>query len=156
MDEQFCVKSLDEGDVAFLGSVLESGALLEDEHFHIAEKILLDFASRRQIAKGDLVVLNGLPRHIGQAGDVDVLQDVRTVIALSCTPEVVFERIGTNAGGDRDERCDDNMDAVRRRLDVYRLRTKKLLDHYHRRSVKIITVQIGAAWSVQDMLKAIG
>jgi len=37
---------------------------------------------------------------------------VTAVISLECTPEVVCERIGQNAGGDRAGRSDDDLPAI--------------------------------------------
>ncbi|MDK1032856.1 MAG: hypothetical protein QGD94_12675 [Planctomycetia bacterium] len=48
-------------ELDFLAGVLRSGALLEDEHFHIAEKLLTSFIAERRITGEDILVLNGLP-----------------------------------------------------------------------------------------------
>ena len=61
------VLGLGRQDIEFLRKVLETGALLENEHFPIARRILQSFLSRRSARPQTLVVLNGLPRHAGQA-----------------------------------------------------------------------------------------
>ena len=71
-----------------------------------------DFVRRARLDPDDLVVLNGLPRHVEQARDVDAHVRVEAVILLDCTPEVALERIRTNAGGDRGGRADDNVEVA--------------------------------------------
>jgi adenylate kinase len=117
-------------EVDFIREILTKGRLLENEHFHIAEKILKTFIAERQTGHDDLTVLNGLPRHIGQAADIDRIIYVRAVIHLKCTPEVVVHRIQTNAGGDREHRTDDALAAVCNKLTLFEERTKPLIDHY--------------------------
>ena len=142
-------------DVEFLRDVLRTGALLEDEHFHIAEKVLRAFLAERRAAARGLVVLNGLPRHAGQADDVAGIVDVRAVIELACPPDVVLARICHNAGGDRAGRGDDDEPAVRGKLETYRGRTALLLDHYRRHGAAVLTVDVTAGTSAQDVRDAL-
>ena len=116
---------------------LRTGALLEDEDFAIAAKIL-----EAAMGEAELVILNGLPRHVGQARDVDALIDIRAVIVLEATPEVILERIARNTGGDRTGRSDDEEQAVRARLETYRARTRPLIDHYGRRGARLIRLPV--------------
>jgi len=132
---------LSAADLDFLRDVLERGALLEDERFPIAEAILSGFIAAHA---GDLIVLNGLPRHAGQAEDVGRIVHVQTVIELSCPAEVVLERIRANAGGDRANRTDDALEAVRHRLSIYAERTRPLVERYRVRGARIQTLTVGA------------
>ncbi len=130
---------------------LESGALLEDEHFPIARKILLGFLTERNVGAGDLVILNGLPRHAGQAGDTDSILNIKAGIYLSCTPEIVFNRIGSNAGGDRADRIDDDIESIKKKLDLFNKRTAPLLEHYRQRGARIETIDITATTAAIDI-----
>ncbi|MCD4700039.1 MAG: nucleoside monophosphate kinase [Phycisphaerae bacterium] len=130
---------------------LETGALLEDEHFTIARKILRAFLDERNVGADDFVILNGLPRHTGQAGDVDSILNIQAIIYLSCTPEIVFNRIASNAGGDRTERIDDNIESIKRKLDIFTKRTAPLLEHYRRRGARIESVEIAATTTPEDV-----
>jgi len=130
--------------------VLHDGALLEDRHFPIAAKILRAFIRRRLVADNDWIVLNGLPRHAGQADDVEEIVYVSGVIELACTPEVVRHRILGNTGGDRTGRIDDDTAAVERKLRIYRDRTVPLLDHYRRAGAVIVTVNVDAHMAPAD------
>lgn len=142
---------LNSNDVEFIGALLRSGALLEDEHFHIAEKILRAFICEHIELDDGLVILNGLPRHVGQANDIDAIVAIEAVIHLSCTAEVVFERIRTNAGGDRTGRVDDDHAAISSKLEIFTRRIAPLIEHYRSRGVRIETIQVNAATTPQQM-----
>jgi adenylate kinase family enzyme len=129
---------------------------LEDEHFAIAEKILRSFIAECRIGGDAFIVLNGLPRHVGQADRVDSIVDVRTVVQLSCTPPVVLERIRRNAGGDRTGRTDDDVESVTKKLAIFNERTAPLLRHYRADGVPILTVEVSAATTAEDMRRRLG
>jgi adenylate kinase family enzyme len=139
-------------DIDVVRSALASGALLEDEHFAIARAILEMFLAEASGEAKEWIVLNGLPRHFGQARDVDALVRVRAVIELACSPRTVFERIRTNAGGDRAARGDDDLPAVRKRLDLYAARTAPLLDHYSAAAATIIRLPVTPATTADNLL----
>jgi len=121
---------LTEKDVAYVRNVITEGALLKNETFYIARTILQAFLKNQNMRPQDLVVLNGLPRHAGQARDMSELLDVILVVALECTPEIVYERIARNSGGDRTKRTDDSIAAIKRKLEIYAARTYPLLAYY--------------------------
>ena len=135
-------KLLSDEDVTTVIYALKSGALLEDENFHIAKDILLSFARRRHVKEGDFIVLNGLPRHVGQATAIEELVDIQTVICLQCATWAIAERIRRDSGGDRGERLDDTPSEIACKLRVYEKRTIPLLDHYRRKGVSVIDVKI--------------
>jgi len=141
----------------FLARVIRTGALLEDEQFPIARKLLRDFLARRRAGPAALLVLNGLPRHPGQAVTIEPDVAVEAVIHLACGPDVVRDRIWTDAGGDRAGRADDRLADVRRRLATYRRRTAPLLAHYRARGVPILRILVGrrtTARQMRDRLRA--
>jgi len=138
---------LTDEDVAVIVSSLQTGALLEDHRFHIARNILLSFAEERRISGSDLLVLNGMPRHAGQAEKVDAFLAIARVVHLACEPETVLGRIERDTGGDRAGRVDDSLGEVRRKLEIFRERTAPLLDHYRQEGVRIdeFNVQVDTA-----------
>jgi adenylate kinase len=148
-------KRLTAGDVAYVQCVLTDGALLEDDTFHIARTILENFMEELGVGTQDLVVLNGLPRHAGQARDMGEVLDVILVVALECTAEIVHERIEQNSGGDRTERTDDSVAEIARKLDIYAARTHPLLDHYRAKGTQCRRVPIGVETTPSDILKAL-
>ena len=129
-------------EVAFIHHVLDEGALLEEEHFHIAREILSAFIAQREVGREDVVVLNGLPRHVGQAADLGWIVGIETVVYLNCATEVALERLRTNAGGDRDGRVDDDLDAAKKKFALFEGRTKPLLDHYRALGANVVEVTV--------------
>ncbi|MFC1498209.1 nucleoside monophosphate kinase [Verrucomicrobiota bacterium] len=130
---------------------LESGALLEKENFYIAKNVLLSFLDKKASEREDIILLNGLPRHIEQAEDVDRLVDIDMVLCLECSPEVVYERIKQNSGGDRTERIDDSKEEIQRKLKIFYERTLPLLDHYHAKRVTIERIEVTADTTPEDV-----
>ena len=167
------------GQCALLASLLRTGALLEDEHWPMAERLFGAFLARLQPPPrgglprppraqeprrpgkaaarppvGDpLIVLNGLPRHTGQAERMDRLVRMRAVVHLACPDEAVRARIRRDPGGDRAERDDDDPARLRRKLAVYRERTEPLLAHYAACGVPVILVDVDAA-ATPDAMRA--
>ena len=143
-------------DLTVIRSVLETGTLLEDGQFHVARKILQDFLRRQHVGRDDYIVLNGLPRHVGQARDIESVVTVERVVRLACTPEVVLERIGTNAGTDRTGRTDDDIESITRRLTTFLERTALLVEHYRSRGVVIQTIKVGPSTTAYEMWYDLG
>ncbi len=134
--------SLSAGERERVREVLESGRLLDDGDFPIAEKLLRSFLEERRAAPGDRVVLNGLPRHAGQARDVDRIVTVEMLVELACSPATVLERIRADTGGDREGRDDDAEDEGKTRVTLFEARTAPLVDHYRERGVPVSTVTV--------------
>lgn len=138
---------------SFVRRVLAEGLLLENEHFPIAEKILDSFARKKGFAQEDIMVLNGLPRHRGQARDMEGIVDVRALIVLQCTPEEVYGRIRGNTGGDRTERDDDGIGLVRKKLEIYSKRTEPLIDHYAKAGSGVFRVEVDVYSKPEDVYR---
>lgn len=132
-------------------NVLKAGVLLEDEHFPLARKLLNTFLSKRNAGVDTLVVLNGLPRHVGQAQAMEAVIDMQTVVSLECKPEIAWERVRVNAGGDRGDRTDDTLEKVRKRINTFNERTAPLLKYYHERGVPVLPVDVGVKTSAEEM-----
>jgi len=149
---QLNVAELAGDDRAFITKVLDRGALLEDEHFGVAEKILRAFLAEKRHGRDAhaTVVLNGLPRHVGQADDVDRIVTVRLVIELSCSAKTVRRRLAIDAGGDRAGRIDDAPASVCKKLELYTRRTEGLLDHYRSLGAAVISLTVGPETTAQD------
>jgi adenylate kinase family enzyme len=126
----------------FLFGVLEHGLLLENEHFSLAEKILSLFLDRARFRAGDVLVLNGIPRHEGQARDIATIATIHAVVVLSCSLDSVFCRIEGNTGGDRTGRSDDERALVEKKLKIYSDRTAPLIKHYEESGSRIYRIDI--------------
>ena len=136
------VTGLTDTDIEFVSTLLKGGALLEKEKFYIAERIMRYFALQTKIGIGHYLVLNGLPRHVEQAKDVDSMADVKYLINLHCTPEVVIKRIRMNTGGDRMGRIDDSPEEIQRKLQLFQNRTLPLLEHYKSHGTRVQSIDI--------------
>lgn len=142
-------------DIALLRRMLREGLLLEDQHFPLAARILRRFVARRAPPGASWIVLNGLPRHLGQAQAMEAVVEVRMVVYLACPAQVVAGRIEGNVGGDRERREDDVPEAVRRRLKIFTQRTAPLLDYYRSRQVRIETLEVGPRTTAEETWRAI-
>ncbi len=138
-------------DVALIGRLLETGGLLEHEHFPLAEQILRSFLAERAADRQTCVVLNGLPRHLDQANAVEAIVDISTVISLRCTQETVLRRVFSDVGGDRRERFDDNPELVVARLIQFHERTAPLLQHYRSIDVPVRQIVVTAAMTADEI-----
>ena len=144
-----------EDEVAFVKEVLEAGALLENETFYLAKKILTVFEQANAISSKDLLVLNGLPRHVGQAEAMADLVNVVAVVELDCTPEIVFERLRLDTGGDRAERSDDQLELVRKKLAVFENRTQPLIAYYRELGGMLIRIEVAVSTQPADMIDTV-
>lgn len=126
----------------FLRDVLIKGLLLEDQHFSLARKIAKNFLARRCFVQTDLLILNGLPRHTGQARDMAELVNITCLLVLECRAEDVCERIKRNSGGDRTDRIDDDEEMIQKKLETFHKRTTLLVDYYTERGIKLIKMPV--------------
>lgn len=78
----------------------------------------------------DVLVLDGIPRNVGQAKIMDEVIDVKKVFHLSCPDrDQLFARLKKRAL--KDNRLDDaNEEVIKRRLETYETESKPVLQHY--------------------------
>ncbi len=133
---------ISETEAEFIRGLLERGALLENETFFLAEKILDGFLTNESVQPDDLLVLNGLPRHVGQAMSIDSHLNILAVVHLDCSAETVLKRIETNAGGDRSERSDDNLELIQNKISTFHERTVPLLAHYRQYGSQVLDIEV--------------
>ena len=129
-------------ELDFIHGVLERGLLLENEHFSLAEKIISLFLGRVRFSQRDVLILNGIPRHIGQALDIASIADIHALIVLDCSAESVFCRIRENVGGDRVERTDDDKELIEKKLSIFRERTAPLINHFEKKGGVVYRLEI--------------
>jgi adenylate kinase len=138
-------------EVQVIQRSLSTGALLEDHEFPIALKVLRAFARRAGLGEDDRLILNGMPRHIGQARMMEDAVRVQAVVSLEASPEVIRERILLDAGGDRVGRPDDEVRAIRQKLVIFKMRTLPLIEYYENREIPVIRIAVGARMTAEDM-----
>src|ERR1700680_3549615 len=86
----------------------------------------------------DVLVLDGIPRNVGQAKIMEEMIDVKKVFHLSCpNRDTLFSRLKKRAL--KDNRLDDANEAViQRRLDTYETESKPVLSHYPKDCVTVV------------------
>lgn len=143
-------------EVAVIRNSLDTGSLLENEHFHIARIVLEDFINTQKVMLNDRLILNGLPRHIGQARNMDDLVVIERIVYLECCAEIIRKRIFYNTGGDRDGRVDDSLVQLENRLAIFHDRTAPVIDHYQRKGVKVHRIAVSEKTLPEEIMDALG
>jgi adenylate kinase len=142
-------------DLEVIRHSLTTGALFEDSEFPVAVKVFRLFTAAAEARSRDLLVLNGFPRHVGQARALDEDLAVETVVLLEATAEVVADRIRRNAEGDRGGRADDSPAEIPKKLQTFRERTLPLLDYYASRGTTIARIPVTASSTAAGHLAAL-
>lgn len=163
-------------------SVMESGDLVPDE---VVLGIISERLAQPDAAEG--FILDGFPRTIQQAVDLSELLDqlgtpLDTTVLMDVDFDILMKRLTgrrtcsltgqllnvyfspqeeldacTNAGGELQQREDDNEETIGNRLDVYRKNTEPLIDYYAKRN-KLTTIDAdGSIDEVYErLLEALG
>ncbi len=139
-------------ELDFIHGVLQQGFLLENEHFALAVKIISLFLDRMSFSRRehDLLILNGIPRHAGQARDIASIADIRALCVMDCSATIVLSRIHSNVGGDRSERVDDNRTLVEKKLAIFRERTEPLVEYYEKKGSRIYRLDVTSMMTPAD------
>ncbi len=104
----------------------------------------------------DILVLDGIPRNVGQAKIMDALIDVQKVFHLSCpNREALFIRLKKRAL--KDNRLDDaNEEVINRRLQTYETESKPVLDYYGKDRITMIDATLTPAKVLCRILESVG
>ncbi len=153
---------LSPGEREFVSGVM-NGKLLDDSHFDIARKIIVHFlriCGFRSDREKDVLVLNGIPRHVGQAVGLEKIGlDVRGVVVLGCTAEVAAERKARAERGagheNRSHRKDAGLEVFRRKLASFERDTLPVVDFYKRTGVPILELPVGVETTPSQMAERI-
>jgi adenylate kinase len=86
----------------------------------------------------DTLVLDGIPRNVGQAGIMEEMIDVKKVFHLACpNRETLFGRLKKRAL--KDNRLDDaNEQVIQKRLDIYESESKPVLAYYSKERITVV------------------
>jgi adenylate kinase len=116
------------------------GELVPDEITVELWRAAIDAAVEAHKFKPDIdtLVLDGIPRNIGQAKIMEEMIDVKKVFHLSCpSRETLFYRLKKRAL--KDNRLDDaNDQVIQRRLDTYEMESKPVLSYYPKEMVTLV------------------
>ncbi len=139
----------------FIQKVLAEGLLLENEHFYLAEKILRAFLQFKEATGEEILVLNGLPRHEGQALLMKEYVNIPLVLVLEASFEEILERIHRNTGGDRKGRDDDRIELIYKKWQTYKARTRPLKEFYARQGAKVLKILVGRHTRPEETLASL-
>jgi len=142
-------RGLSPSDAAYVRQLLAAHALLPDERFDLAEGILTAFLARSGFDPArERLVLNGLPRHVGQARALTATAQVEHVVVFECDAEAVRARVARRTRGeglDHAGRDDDAPDAIARKLAIYDAETGPLVAFYERQpGVRVTRLRVEA------------
>ncbi len=103
----------------------------------------------------DTLVLDGIPRNVGQARIMEEMIEVQKVFHLSCPDrDTLFYRLKKRAL--KDNRLDDaNEEVIRRRLELYEHDSKPVLSHYPGHRVACIDATQPPAKVLFDILASV-
>ncbi len=141
-------------------AIMDRGELVPDE---LILALVRERLQQPDCARG--VILDGFPRTLAQAKALDRLlaelgRRIDAVIALEVPDEVLLSRIENRIRETGGARSDDNVDTLKRRLEVYHQQTRPLLDYYRRQGLLYEvdgtrTIE-EVARSIEDVLARIG
>lgn len=140
---------------------LDAGQLVPD---NIVLKVLKERLAQPDARKG--FILDGYPRTLKQANDLEKITKIDTVINLVVPEWVIVERLSTRrvcekcgaiynvrylkpkvegicdkCGGELFQRNDDKPDVIKERLHVYEETTRPLLEFFKKKKVEIVSVE---------------
>jgi adenylate kinase len=103
----------------------------------------------------DTLVLDGIPRNLGQARIMDDMIDVKKIFHLACPDrETLFYRLKKRAL--KDNRLDDaNEQVIQRRLDIYENESRPVLSYYSKELVAVVDATQPPAKVLLDILKSV-
>src|SRR5919206_4511926 len=103
----------------------------------------------------DTLVLDGIPRNLGQAKIMEDMINVEKVFHLSCpNRETLFTRLKKRAL--KDNRLDDaNEQVIQRRLKTYELESKPVLSYYAREKLRVVDATQPPAKVLFDILATV-
>ena len=126
-----------ESEREYIRDLLHEHSLFPNDKFDIVEKILADFLYRHNHTPG--VILNGLPRHVGQAEGVSRHVDIKSVVVLDSSKRNSI-------------RClEQRLMGLARKFVLYTKRTEPLIDHYEGLGVNILRIPVGHGTSESDI-----
>jgi adenylate kinase len=103
----------------------------------------------------DTLVLDGIPRNLGQAKIMEDMIDVKKVFHLACPDrETLFYRLKKRAL--KDNRLDDaNEQVIQRRLDIYENESKPVLSYYSQELISVVEANQPPAKVLLEILQSV-
>jgi len=120
-------------------------------------RVALDAAVEAHKFKPDIdtLVLDGIPRNVGQAKIMEEMIDVKKVFHLACpSRETLFYRLKKRAL--KDNRLDDaNEQVIQRRLDIYERESRPVLSYYSQELITVVDASQPPAKVLLEILESV-
>lgn len=134
-------------------SYISEGKLIPDD---LMVSILADILDNTPEAKGG-VIFDGFPRTINQAGALKEMlakrgAKVNAVVGLEVEEDELIDRLIKR--GKESGRSDDNLETIKKRLQVYHSQTQPLHDYYVNEGTYLPIKGVGTVESIFDSIKA--
>lgn len=134
-------------------SYISEGKLIPDD---LMVSILADILDNTPEAKGG-VIFDGFPRTINQAGALKEMlakrdAKVDAVVGLEVEEDELIDRLIKR--GKESGRSDDNLETIKKRLQVYHSQTQPLHDYYVNEGTYLPIKGVGTVESIFDSIKA--
>ncbi len=130
---------------------IDDGVLVPDE---VIVGLIEEVLNRPEASDG--VIMDGFPRTVAQARAVDRLLAARNatidhVLSFEVPKHELVRRLLKRA--DQEERSDDTVQAIERRLDVYQKQTEPLIAMYHDRGLLTSIQGIGSIETIASRVE---
>ncbi|MCX7872967.1 MAG: nucleoside monophosphate kinase [Caldimicrobium sp.] len=129
-------------DKLLINNILKEARLLKPEEFYLAQNILYSFLHHKHFDEADILVLNGLPRNLFQATELESKIKVILVINLTIDVKSLIIRLATDPAGDRIHREDDKLEYVRKKLKWFKKETLPLIEFYRERGANLVELPV--------------
>jgi adenylate kinase len=143
--EKYTLKHLSTGDL-LRNEIAEKSALgIEAESFIskgnlVPDKMILDILSKaivEQTKDSNGIILDGFPRNVAQAEALEELmtklkKEITILIDLHVDNQELIDRLLKR--GETSGRCDDNLETIKKRLEVYESKTAPVSDFYKKKN----------------------
>lgn len=129
----------------YIKEIMHSGALIPDRR---TITIVNEYLARPEYAKG--FILDGYPRTLEQAKAF--AEDINDVVYLKISDQEALWRLSYREEDGAEDRDDETLAAVRKRIELFHKHTEPVLDHYHK---KRLLIEVDGEQSVEDVHKEI-
>jgi len=116
----------------YIKEMMNAGYLIPDQK---TLQIVEEYLKRPEYTDG--FILDGFPRTLKQAEEFS--QDIDEVVYLEVDDKEALWRLSYREGEEADNREDETLIALRKRIELFHKHTKPVLDYYHRKR-KLIEV----------------
>ena len=143
--EKYTLKHLSTGDLLREEIAKKSDLGVEAESYIskgnlVPDKMILDILSNaidEQTKNSKGIILDGFPRNVAQAEALEALmmklnKEITILIDLNVDHQELISRLLKR--GETSGRCDDNMETIRKRLEVYHNKTAPVSDFYRNKN----------------------